>query len=116
MAGDRKLHLRPSFEIAEATLTGKWSFVGLLRQPCGVCEAHLHQIRKPCAIGAMPSQTHGNVWWCKRKQTTIIHADRFVMALLQWHMVYKLGEDELRRAPVAKYLGSFPYMPKYLIP
>ena len=34
----------------------------------GVCEARLHYICKPYAIGAMPS-------------------------LLQWHMVYELGED-----------------------
>ena len=29
-----------------------------------------------------------------------IHAHGFVMALHQWHMLYKLGEDELHRAPV----------------
>ena len=33
------------------------------------------------------------------KQTTI-HCPGVVMALLQWHMVYKLGEDELNRPPV----------------
>ncbi len=27
-------------------------------------EAHLHQAYKHCAVGAMPSQTYGNVlWW-----------------------------------------------------
>ncbi len=29
------------------------------------------------------------------KETTTIHSHRFVMALLQWHNVYTLGEDEL---------------------
>ncbi len=35
-----------------------------------------------------------------RKQTTTKHSYELVIALLQWHMVYKLGEDELHRAPV----------------
>ncbi len=33
----------------------------LKRPPQGVCEAHLHQAQKPCVIGAIPSQTYGNV-------------------------------------------------------
>ncbi len=36
-------------------------FVRQLRPPQGVCEAHLHQAYKPCVIGAIPSQTYGNV-------------------------------------------------------
>ena len=32
-----------------------------LRPPHGVCGARLHQVDKPCAIGAIPSQTYGNV-------------------------------------------------------
>ncbi len=31
------------------------------RAPRGVCEAPPHQSHKPCAIGAIPSQTYGNV-------------------------------------------------------
>ncbi len=38
-----------------------------LRPPRGVCEAHLHQAYKPCVIGAIPSQTYENVWWCPLK-------------------------------------------------
>ena len=34
------------------------------------------------------------------QQTTIIHSHEFMMGLLQWHMVYKLGEDELHRPPM----------------
>ena len=34
-----------------------------LRPPQGVCEACLHQVHKPCANGAIQSQTFGNVWW-----------------------------------------------------
>ena len=33
----------------------------------GVYEAHLHQAHKPCAIGAIPSQTYGDhhhTWYC----------------------------------------------------
>ncbi len=39
-------------------------FLGLPRI-CGYVsyEAHLHQAYKPCFIGAIPSQTYGNVWW-----------------------------------------------------
>ena len=43
------------------------------------------------------------------KETTTIHSHGFLMALLQWHNVYKLGEDELldphgglKLAPVGK--------------
>ncbi len=32
-----------------------------LRSPRGVCEAHLHQGYKLCVIGAIASQTYGNV-------------------------------------------------------
>ncbi len=39
------------------------SVVFELRPPQRVCDACLHWICKPCAIGAMPSQTHWNVWW-----------------------------------------------------
>ncbi len=31
---------------------------------------------------------------------------QIVMALLQWHMVYKLGEDELHRPPVVALMGD----------
>ncbi len=36
-----------------------------LRPPRGICEAHLNKAYRPCAIGAIPSQTYGNVhvWW-----------------------------------------------------
>ncbi len=62
----------------------------------GVCEAHLLQSYKPFVIGVIPSQTYGDVWgW-----SPTIHANGFVMALLQWHNVYKLGEDELSDPPV----------------
>ena len=45
----------------------------------------------------MPSQTHGNVlWW-------------FVMELLQWHKVCKIGGDEVHRTPVVA-LNSSPYI------
>ncbi len=37
---------------------------------------------------------------CKCKQTTTLHSHGFVMTLLQWHMVYNLGYDELHRPPV----------------
>ncbi len=33
-----------------------------LRPPQGVCEAHLHQSHKPFVIGAISSQTNGDVW------------------------------------------------------
>ena len=29
----------------------------------------------------------------------ITHSHGYVMALLQWHKIYKLGEDELHRPP-----------------
>ncbi len=42
--------------------TGTW--VSCHSRPSrGVCEACLHQVHKPCASGAIPSQPHGNVWW-----------------------------------------------------
>ncbi len=34
-----------------------------IKATTGVCEAHLHQAYKPYVIGAIPSQTYGNVWW-----------------------------------------------------
>ena len=34
-----------------------------LRPPRGICEACLHQVHKPCASRAIPSQIYGNVWW-----------------------------------------------------
>ena len=52
-----------------------------LRPPRGVCGACLHQVHKPCAIGAIPSH-------------------RFVMELLQWHKVCEIGGEELHRPPV----------------
>ncbi len=33
------------------------------------------------------------------KETISIHSRRFVMTLLQWYKVYKLGEVELHRPP-----------------
>ena len=36
----------------------------------------------------------------KSKEITTIHSHGFVMALLQWHKVYKFSEDELQRPPV----------------
>ena len=38
--------------------------------------------------------------YCQLKGTTTIHSHRFVMGLLQWHEVCKLGGDELHRPPV----------------
>ncbi len=36
-----------------------------LRPPRGVCEPHHHKSYKPFVIGAIPSQTYGDVWgWC----------------------------------------------------
>ncbi len=40
-----------------------WQKSIMLRPPRGVCEAPPHQSHKPSAIGAIPSQTYGNVWW-----------------------------------------------------
>ncbi len=36
-------------------------FTDCLRPPRGVCGACLHQVHKPSAIGAILSQTYGNV-------------------------------------------------------
>ncbi len=87
-----------------------------LRPPRGVCEAHLHQAYKPCVIGAIKSQTYGNVWWRltsrvlyhQPKESTTIHFDWFVMELLQWQNVYKIGEDEVLRPPVVALIESLP--------
>ena len=37
--------------------------VGDIKATMGVCEARLHQVHRPCASEAIPSQTHGNVWY-----------------------------------------------------
>ena len=58
-----------------------------LRPPRGVCKASLHQVQKPCAIGAILSQTYGNVWWWSPYVGTIIHSHGVVMELLKWHKV-----------------------------
>ena len=34
-----------------------------------------------------------------RRPPQLLYSHRFVMALLQWHNVYKLGEDELPEPP-----------------
>ena len=76
----------------------------LLRPPLGVCEAHLHQSYKPFVNGAIPSQTYRDVrGWCPQfqiKDTTPIHLHWFVMELLQWQKVCKIGGDEVHRPPV----------------
>ena len=38
---------------------------------------------------------------------TTIHSNGLVMALLQWHMVYKFSEDELQRPPVVALTASY---------
>ena len=38
---------------------------------------------------------------------TTIHSRGFVMAVLQWHKVYRHGEDELHRAPVVALTQAF---------
>ena len=47
----------------------------------GVCGAHLPQAYRQCAIEVM-------------------------MALLQWHKIYKLSEDELHRPPMVALRSS----------
>ena len=47
----------------------------------------------------------------KCKGITTIHSKCFVMALLQWHMVYKFSEYELHRPPVVALNGySFTFI------
>ena len=48
-----------------------------------VCEAHLHQAYKSCAIGAIPSQTYWYILKWSPEVGIIIHVHRFVMELLQ---------------------------------
>ncbi len=38
-------------------------------------------------------------YYCQLKETTTTHSLRFVIGLLQWQKVCKLGGDELHRPP-----------------
>ena len=78
-----------------------------LRPPREVCEAHFHQSYKLCVIGAIPSQTYSNVWIDSSKIGEFSVSHRFLMALLQSHNVYKLGEDELPGPPVVALMHYF---------
>ncbi len=57
-----------------------------LKATTGVCEAHLDQTEKPCAIGAKPPNI-------------IVFACMYLVYNTN-HKVYKLGEDELNRPPL----------------
>ncbi len=59
--------------------------VQLNHKPTGVYAGGLHKL----ALGDK----------CQLKETTIIHSQRFVMALLQWQKVYELAVDKLHRPP-----------------
>ncbi len=65
----------------------EWKITSItFKATVGGLEAHLHQAYRNCAIGAMSSQTHGNVlWWFPKKNQGDhpIHLHRFVMELLQ---------------------------------
>ncbi len=59
----------------------------LIKATTGVCETQLHQAYKPCAIGALLLQTHGNVWWwsayvCTRGQ---LRSSPCIPIGLWWH-------------------------------
>ncbi len=71
-----------------------------LRPPRGVCEACLHQVHKPRASGAIPSQTCGNVH-------VAVHPHRVLVEMLQWHKVCEIGADELTRPPVVALKNAF---------
>ncbi len=97
-----------------------------LRSTLGVCEAQFHQGYNLIVIASIPSQNYRHVWWhqnlpkCSfmgwwcpalRKVMrltnplvstmgiTTIYSNRFVMELIQWIRVYRLGENELHRPP-----------------
>ena len=63
----------------------------VLRPPRGVWEACLHQFHRPCASGAIQSQTY----W---------------MELVQCHKVCEIGGDELHRPPMVALTWSNCYL------
>ncbi len=66
-------------------------FYHTLRLPWGVHEVHLCKLLTLYHL----SKFITDLCDCANKGTISIHSRRFVMALLQWHNVYKLVEDEL---------------------
>ncbi len=72
----------------------------ILRPPRGLCEAHLHQAYKSCAIGRHGYEAASASASASALRSRIIHSIGLVMALLQLHMVYKFSEDKLHRPPM----------------
>ncbi len=50
-----------------------------------------------------------------RPELSTIHSHGFVMALLQWHKVYKFSEDELHRPPVVALIFQWVRVSRLLL-